>query len=114
MREQQHVANRRRIGEQHDQAIDADAEPAGRRHAVLERAQVVLVQHLRLLVAALARSGDAEGALEQLAKVNPADERKIRALQQQIAVVDSWQQWLAEAVNEGITAQSQLVEVLGN
>ena len=54
-----------------------------------------------------------QGALEQLATVDAADEKKIRALQQQIAVVDSWQQWLAEAVNEGTSAQSQLVQALG-
>ena len=30
-------------GDQHDHAVHADAQPAGGRHAVLERAQVVLV-----------------------------------------------------------------------
>jgi hypothetical protein len=55
-----------------------------------------------------------QGALEQLALVDADDTKKIRALQQQIAVVDSWQQWLAEAVNEGIAAQGQLVQAMGN
>lgn len=58
--------------------------------------------------------GERSGALEQLSTVSPTDEKKIRALQQQIAVVDSWQRWLAEAVNEGVAAQGQLVQALGN
>src|SRR5688572_17835685 len=48
-REQDHVANRRRVGEQHDESIDADPLTAGRRHAVLERAHVVFVHDVRLL-----------------------------------------------------------------
>src|SRR3990167_1899403 len=35
MRKQDHIPNRRRIGQQHDQAVDADAFTGGRRHAVL-------------------------------------------------------------------------------
>ena len=35
VREEQHVADGRRVGEQHDEAVDADAHAAGRRHAVL-------------------------------------------------------------------------------
>ena len=34
-----------------DQPVDADAEPAARRHAVFERRDVILVERLRLLVA---------------------------------------------------------------
>ena len=41
VREQEHVADGFRIGEQHDQTVDADAHAARRRHAVLERAHVV-------------------------------------------------------------------------
>ena len=41
----------RAAGEQHHQPVDADADAAGRRHAVLERADEVLVVRLRLLVA---------------------------------------------------------------
>src|SRR5690606_20563056 len=53
VREQQHVADRGAAGQQHDQAVDADAQPAGRRHAVLERTDVVGVVVHRLVVAAL-------------------------------------------------------------
>src|SRR5690606_16244180 len=52
-REQDHVTDRGLIREQHRQPIDADADTTGRRHAVLECAQVVLVELLRFLVAAL-------------------------------------------------------------
>src|SRR5262245_50820328 len=42
-RKQDHVADRRLPGEQHGEAIDADALARRRRHADLERAAVVLV-----------------------------------------------------------------------
>lgn len=51
MREEQHIPNRRRIGQQHDQPIDADPLPRRRRHAVLQRADVVGVEVHGLLVA---------------------------------------------------------------
>ena len=51
VREQQHVADGRRIGEQHGQTVDADAHAACRRHAVLERADVVGVVAHGLVVA---------------------------------------------------------------
>ena len=51
MGEQQHVANGRRISEQHDQAVDADAHATSRRHAVLQRADVVGVEAHGLVVA---------------------------------------------------------------
>src|SRR3954447_1944905 len=37
-------------GEDHDQPVDAHSHPAGGRHAVLERAEEVLVERLGLLV----------------------------------------------------------------
>ena len=40
------------VGQQHDQAVDADAESAGRRQPVLESAEVVLVDRHGLVVAA--------------------------------------------------------------
>src|SRR5271166_4523712 len=56
VREQQDVAYRRGVGEKHHEPIDADAEPAGRRHSVSERPHVVRVVIHRLFVAlALAR-----------------------------------------------------------
>ena len=41
MREKDHVADRRRAGQQHDEAVDTDAFAGGRRHAVFEGADVV-------------------------------------------------------------------------
>ncbi len=51
LREQDHVADRVLIGQQHGQSIDAQPHAAGRRHAVLERDQEVGVERLGLLVA---------------------------------------------------------------
>ena len=50
VREQQHVADRRGIGEEHDQSVDAYTQPRGGRHAVLQRAHVVGVVVHRLVV----------------------------------------------------------------
>ena len=66
-REQDHVADRRRAGHQHHQPVDADPEAAGRRQAVLERADVVLVDVLGLVVAGRLR---ARLGLEALALVD--------------------------------------------
>lgn len=52
MREQQDVANGSLVGEQHDHAVDADADAARGRHTVLEGAHVVLVVLHSLVVAA--------------------------------------------------------------
>ena len=57
LRKQDDVANARAVGQQHDQTIDADAAAAGRRQAVLERADVVGVVVHRLIVAGLLRLG---------------------------------------------------------
>ena len=57
MREQQHVADVRRIRQDHDQAVDADAEPAGGREAVLQCPHVVVVDGHRLGVTRLALAG---------------------------------------------------------
>jgi hypothetical protein len=51
VREQQHVANIRRVRQDHDQAIDADTAATGRRHAVFQRADVVGVVVHRLFIA---------------------------------------------------------------
>ena len=84
MREQQHVADRGLVGEQHHHAVDADAEPGGRRQAVLQRAHVVrVVEHRFLVAGALARHLLAEpGGLvvgivqlgESVRQLAPADE----------------------------------------
>src|SRR5690606_34528671 len=52
VREQQHVADRSRIGEEHYQAVDAYAEPASRRQPDLQRPDVVGVVMHGLVVAA--------------------------------------------------------------
>ena len=51
-REEDHVADRVDAGDEHDQPVDADPEPAGRRQPVLERFDVLVVDRLGLLVAA--------------------------------------------------------------
>ena len=48
--EEDDVANRRAIGEQHGQAVDADALTTGRRHAVLEGGHVVGIVGVSLIV----------------------------------------------------------------
>ena len=45
---QEHVADGRRVGEQHHQPVDADAESAGRWHAHLDRLEKVLVDRRNL------------------------------------------------------------------
>src|SRR5262245_9166479 len=51
VREQDDVANRRAVGQQHDQPVDSEPGPRGRRQAVLEGADVVGVVVHRLLLA---------------------------------------------------------------
>src|SRR5512139_2351058 len=53
LREQDDVADRGRVGQQHHQAVDPDAAAAGGRQAVFERADEVGVVVHRLLVAGL-------------------------------------------------------------
>ena len=50
MREENHVAHRVAVREDHGQTVDADAESGRGRHAVLERAQVVLVERLGFVI----------------------------------------------------------------
>jgi len=50
MREQNHVTDVGRVGDQHHQAIDADAAAAGRRHAVFQRADIVGVEIHRFFI----------------------------------------------------------------
>jgi cyclophilin family peptidyl-prolyl cis-trans isomerase/HEAT repeat protein len=53
LREQQHLLDRGIVGEQHHQAVQADADATGGRHAVLQRAQEVLVDEHGFVIAAL-------------------------------------------------------------
>ena len=56
VREQQHVPDRRRVGEEHHHAVDADAKAGRRRHAVFERTHVIgVVEHRFFVATALAR-----------------------------------------------------------
>ena len=69
VREQQDVADGRGVGEQHDHAVDADADATRGRHAVLERAHVVLVVLHGLVVAAgllLHLRGEALGLIDRV------------------------------------------------
>ena len=52
MRKQNHIPNRHRVGENHDEPIDADAFAGGWRKAVFEGADVVLVHDVRFGVPA--------------------------------------------------------------
>src|SRR5574341_946036 len=69
VREQDHVADRGRAGEQHRQAVDAHAAAAGRRQSVAEGANIVLVHAVRLEVAPLALFPLLEEALALLERV---------------------------------------------
>jgi hypothetical protein len=53
VREENHVADGAAVGEEHRQAVDADADACGGRHPVGERAHVIHVHLHRLLVAPL-------------------------------------------------------------
>src|SRR5688500_8102370 len=57
LRKQDHVPDRRAVGEEHHEAVDADPFAGGRRKAILERADVVGVVVHRLLVAGFLRLG---------------------------------------------------------
>src|SRR3954453_11284429 len=54
-REGDNVADRRAVGQQHDEPVDAKAKSAAGRQPVFERRDVILVERLRLLVAGGAR-----------------------------------------------------------
>ena len=53
-REQDNLPNRIGAGEEHDGAVDAHAHAARGGHAVFQRGEEILIQHLRLVVAPLA------------------------------------------------------------
>ena len=55
VREKQHIPNARRIGKQHDQAVYSHTHAAGGRHAVFQRANVVVVEAHGLVVAHVLR-----------------------------------------------------------
>lgn len=51
--------------------------------------------------------------LEQLATIDHTKADQIHRIQTRIAVLDHWQEGLADAVTDGRNAQDQLVEALG-
>ncbi len=53
MREQQYIADGRRIGQQHDQPVNADALANRRRHAIFQCTHVIMVVMHSLFVARL-------------------------------------------------------------
>jgi len=53
---------------------------------------------------------EVEEAVERLKRVDPENASQIRAIQQTINVAESFQYWLGEAVQAGITAQSEFIE----
>src|SRR5690242_20224905 len=72
LREEDHIADRGLIGQEHDQAIDADPLPRRRRHAVLERAAEVLVVVHGLVVAralGLDLLGEARPLIERIVEL---------------------------------------------
>ena len=56
--EEDHVADRARVGEEHDETIHPHAHTAGRGHAQLERAQVVGIEELRVDMPVVAHYDD--------------------------------------------------------
>ena len=55
--EEDHVANRRLIREEHGQPIDPHAQTSGRRHAVFERPHVVFIDRMCLVVTGFLEAG---------------------------------------------------------
>src|SRR5688572_31346353 len=53
MREQNHIAYRRGVREEHHETINADTKTCGGRHAVLERTHIIRVVKHRFLVASV-------------------------------------------------------------
>jgi hypothetical protein len=51
--------------------------------------------------------------LEQLATIDANDAKAIAKVQQRIAVLDSWQEWVADAITEGRQAQHEFVDLGG-
>lgn len=49
-------------------------------------------------------------ALDKLAEADPEDPKAIRSIQNQIAIIDSIQQWIADALTDAEQAEKQLHE----
>ena len=124
VREQQDVANRWLVGEQHHHPVDPDAETGGRRHAVFERADIVGVEEHRLLIArTLARRllAKPRGLVvrivelrETVGELASADEELEAVGDERIAVVASreWRDLGRVRIHEGRLQQAVLGGVL--
>lgn len=51
--------------------------------------------------------------LESFVAVDPTDTKAIAQMQARIGILDCWQQWVADAITEGIQAQQQFVDIAG-
>ena len=89
--EQHHVANARRAGDQHHQAVDADPEPAGRRQPVLQRAHVALVDRAALGLEALALVDRVVELAVGVGQLAGADERLEALGQERVVAVRAGQ-----------------------
>ena len=55
-----------------------------------------------------------EQLVNDLVACDPDDVKCNRELRARIAVIDAWQQWMAEAISEGQNAQEQFVALEGS
>jgi len=53
MRKKDHLANGGRIGQKHDQPVDADSLAGRRRHTVLQGLNIIPVHEMRLIVSGI-------------------------------------------------------------
>src|SRR5687768_14005394 len=79
-REEDHIPDRGTVRQQHDQPVDPDAFARRRRHAELQRPDVVLVHRMRLIVAA--------GALAELFLETPLLLRRVVQLAEGVRQLD--------------------------
>lgn len=54
---------------------------------------------------------DRNAALEELANTQPHQWELIAAIQQRIRVIDQWQHWIGDAINEGESARKAYVDM---
>lgn len=93
--------------------IDAEREEEKRKHlqnvALGIEAEHFLTSALGRHLVARSEEERAE-VLELLKDADPEDAKKIRALQNRVAVLDTWQQWIADAIMTGKATEEMLVQ----